>query len=104
MTFRLYPPERLIALGRCPDCSFHPPTQGHRDSCQHDQLGHDAYRGGFCKACRQRPYRPGSTECENCHQARTSSVMAGGAELMTQKAFRQALLPAPGSPAISANP
>jgi hypothetical protein len=31
--FRLYPPERLIAMGRCPMCSLHPLTQGHRDEC-----------------------------------------------------------------------
>ncbi|UUO01697.1 hypothetical protein M4D79_25560 [Mycolicibacterium novocastrense] len=31
--FRLYQPEHLIEMGRCPVCSFHPPTQGHRDGC-----------------------------------------------------------------------
>lgn len=58
--FRPYPPEKLIALGRCPDCSFDPPTQGHREGCQHTQLGADAYRAGRCKTWPPRSVRTGA--------------------------------------------
>jgi hypothetical protein len=64
--FRLYPPETLIALDRCPDCSFHELTQGHREGCRHLELGNNAYRRGLCKTCRQHPYAPGHTECDCC--------------------------------------
>jgi hypothetical protein len=29
----LFYPEECVRLGRCQDCGFHPPTQGHRDTC-----------------------------------------------------------------------
>jgi len=43
-TFWLRRPDLLTALARCPDCSFHPRTQGHRDGCQHA-------RTPFCPGC-----------------------------------------------------
>ncbi|MDQ2638061.1 MAG: hypothetical protein M3Y83_14430 [Actinomycetota bacterium] len=29
----LFTPERLAALGRCTQCGWHPPTQGHHQDC-----------------------------------------------------------------------
>jgi hypothetical protein len=54
--FRLYPPEKLIEMGRCPECSFHPPTQGHRDGCTATDR--------FPDICQCRP-REGHI-CQNC--------------------------------------
>lgn len=31
--FLPYPRRDLIAMGRCPDCGFHPETQGHNTDC-----------------------------------------------------------------------
>lgn len=28
-----YPRRELIGMGRCADCGFHEPTQGHREHC-----------------------------------------------------------------------
>lgn len=28
-----FPRRELVARNRCPDCGFHPATQGHRDGC-----------------------------------------------------------------------
>ncbi|PQM45685.1 hypothetical protein C1Y40_04129 [Mycobacterium talmoniae] len=29
----LFTRAQLVAMKRCPDCGWHPPTQGHHDDC-----------------------------------------------------------------------
>ena len=38
----LYSRRELIAMGRCPDCGWHPPAQGHHQACPTNKDEKDA--------------------------------------------------------------
>jgi hypothetical protein len=60
--------SKVTGEGRCEECSFHIPTQGHRDTCQQTNGGDHAGKP-LCRDCNKRPRSAGRPRCNECHAA-----------------------------------
>lgn len=40
----LFMPDELRKLGRCPECGWHPPTQGHDPDCTREEADGESDR------------------------------------------------------------